>query len=84
MGYDNTPKIDVIRQNQTMNVRELLKAKNLINYVSTYEFMSYVELWVDYCLNGPTDSNKKRFKDFDKLMNERIIETQAEVDGIIL
>lgn len=84
MGYDNTPKMDVIRQNQTGHVRELLKAKGLIELISTYEFMGYVELWVDYCLNGPTDSNKKRFKDFDRLMNDRIVERQTEVDGIIL
>ena len=84
MAFDTLPKIDVIRQNQSGHVRELLKAKGLIQHLSTYEFMSYVELWVDYCMNGPTDNNKKRFKQFDTLMNDRITEKQTEVDGIIL
>jgi hypothetical protein len=82
MGYDNTPKIDVIRQNQTQNVREFLKAKGWINLLTSYEFMSYVELWVDYCMNGPTEKNKKRFKQFDSIMSDRMKE--VEVDGIIL
>lgn len=84
MAYDNTPKIDVIRQNQTQNARELLKSKGWIGFISVYEFMAFVELWVDYCLNGPTDSNKKRFKDFDKMINVRIQETQEEIDSIVI
>ena len=82
MAYEKD--LTIVRQNQSGHVRELLKSKGWIGYISTYEFMGYVELWTDYIINGPTDSNKKRFKDFDNLISERISLTQAEVDGVIL
>lgn len=84
MAYDYAPRIDVIRQNQTQNTRELLKAKGYINLLSSFEVMGYTELWVDYCLNGPTDAIKARFKQFDKLMEKRISEIESVVDGVIL
>ena len=66
-------KIDVIRQNQAGHVRELLKAKGWIGLVSTYEMMAYTELWTEYCMNGPSDNVKKRFKQFDNMMEKRLL-----------
>ena len=45
----------IVRQNQSSNVRELLKEKGLLNLLSTYEFVIYVELWSDYCVQGLTE-----------------------------
>jgi hypothetical protein len=80
----NERESQIVRQNQTQNVRELLKAKGYLPLVSTYEFMVYVELWTDYCLTGPTKEIKERFKAFDNILQQRIKESQLEVDGIIM
>jgi len=61
----------IVRQNQSSNVRELLKEKNILQYLSTYEVMVYTELWSDFCISGPTEEIKKRFKAFDKIIDER-------------
>lgn len=74
----------ITRQNQTSNVRELLKSKGIIGLLSTYEFMVYVELWTDYCLNGPTDTIKTRFKTFDSIISERKKTEELEVDGLLV
>ncbi|CAB5214109.1 hypothetical protein UFOVP185_16 [uncultured Caudovirales phage] len=63
--------LSITRQNQSANVRELLKEKGLLNLLSTYEIMVYVQLWVDFCLEGPTSEVKKRFQAFDKIMEDR-------------
>jgi len=61
----------ITRQNQSANVRELLKEKGILNLLNTFEMMVYVELWTDFCIEGPTDAIKKRFQTFDKIIEER-------------
>jgi len=62
----------IVRQNQSSNVRELLKEKGLLPFVSTYEVMVYTQLWADFCCDGPTPEIKKRFQAFDKIIEDRI------------
>jgi hypothetical protein len=66
----------ITRQNQSGNVRELLKEKGILKYVSTYEVMVYTQLWADFCLQGPTTEIKKRFQAFDKIIIDRIEEAK--------
>lgn len=80
----NEQQLSIIRQNQTQNVRELLKSKGWIAFTSTYEVMAYVELWTDYCVNGPTKTNMERFKKFDQMMEERISQFQNQMDGVMI
>jgi hypothetical protein len=63
--------LQIIRQNQSSNVRELLKETGLIQYLSTYEIMVYVELWTDYCTQGITPEIKQRFQSFDNIIEKR-------------
>lgn len=62
----------ITRQNQSGNVRELLKEKGILNLLSTYEIMVYTQLWADFCMEGPTEQIKKRFQAFDKIVEERM------------
>ena len=63
--------LSITRQNQSANVRELLKEKGYLDLLSTYEIMVYVSLWTDFCLEGPTSEVKKRFQSFDKIIEDR-------------
>lgn len=74
----------IVRQNQSGNVRQLLKDKGIIGYVSTFEIMRYTQLWADFCIEGITDDITKRFQSFDKLIQERIEKAKAEVDGLLI
>jgi hypothetical protein len=74
----------IVRQNQSGNVRQLLKDKGIINYLSTYEIMVYTQLWTDFCIEGPTDQIKKRFQAFDKIIQDRIEETKLQIDGLVI
>lgn len=69
----------ITRQNQSANVRELLKEKGLLRYVSTYEVMVYTQLWADFCVEGPTPEIKKRFQAFDKIIIDRIEEAKKDL-----
>ena len=81
MTYDNPV---IVRQNQTQNARELLKAKGYMQYINMYVFMIFVDLWVDYCSQGASKEIIKRFKTFDKVMQERILQSSMEVDGVVI
>ena len=74
----------IVRQNQSSNVRQLLKDKGMIGYVSTYELAVYVQLWADFCEHGLTPEIKKRFMAFDSIMTKRINEAKLEVDGLVI
>lgn len=80
----NTQQDAIVRQNQSNNVRQLLKDKGMIGLVSTFELAIYVQLWADFCQEGLTPEIKKRFKSFDLIMQDRIHKAKMEVDGIIL
>ena len=74
----------IVRQNQSSNVRQLLKDKGMIGYVSTYELAIYVQLWSDFCEQGLTPEIKKRFQTFDGIMEKRINDAKMEVDGLLI
>jgi len=80
----NTQQDAIVRQNQSGNVRQLLKDKGIIRFVSTYEIMVYTQLWADFCMEGPTPEIKKRFQAFDAIMEKRIDEAKLEIDGLII
>lgn len=72
----------IVRQNQSSNVRQLLKDKGIIHLCSTYEIMVYTQLWSDFCIEGPTPEVKKRFQAFDGIMAKRLIDAQMELETI--
>ena len=74
----------IVRQNQSGNVRQLLKDKGMIGYVSTYELAVYVQLWSDFCEHGLTPEIKKRFQAFDGIMEKRILDAKMEIDGLVI
>lgn len=74
----------IVRQNQSSNVRQLLKDKGMIGYVSTYELAVYVQLWSDFCEQGLTPEIKKRFKAFDSIMAKRIQDAKMDIDGLLI
>jgi hypothetical protein len=76
--------LSIVRQNQSGQARELLKAKGWLPYLNTFEFMVYVQLWTDFCLQGTTEDIKKRFKAFDEIIEGRIRKVAIEEDGILL
>jgi hypothetical protein len=78
----NEQQTTIVRQNQSNNVRQLLKDKGIINLVSTFEVAIYCELWTDFCTQGLTPDIKRRFKAFDGIIQDRMKE--SEVDGIII
>jgi hypothetical protein len=78
MANDKT----IVRQNQSMNARELLVSKGYIDYVNAYEFMLFVELWSDFCVQGITDDIKKRFKSFDAIIDERKLKEYLKLTGV--
>lgn len=80
----NSQQDAIVRQNQSSNVRQLLKDKGIIGLVSTYEIMVYTQLWADFCQEGPTPEIKKRFQSFDKIMEDRIHMAKNDVDGVII
>lgn len=80
----NSQQDVIVRQNQSSNVRQLLKDKGMIEHVSTFELARYVQLWSDFCEQGLTPDIEKRFKGFDKMMEERISQFQKEIDGVII
>ena len=78
----NEQQLTIVRQNQSNNVRQLLKDKGIINLMDTYEISVYIELWVDFCIQGLTPEIKKRFKAFDSIIEDRKAQLQFDVDGI--
>jgi len=80
----NTQQDAIVRQNQSNNVRQLLKDKGMIGYVSTFELAIYVQLWADFCIEGLTPEIKVRFQKFDSIMEKRINEAKLEIDGVII
>lgn len=84
MANDKQTQNAIVRQNQSSNVRQLLKDKGMIGYVSTYELAVYVQLWSDFCEQGLTPEIKKRFQSFDKIMEERIQSAKSEIDGLLV
>jgi hypothetical protein len=76
--------LSIVRQNQSGQARELLKAKGWLPFINTFEFMVYVQLWTDFCLQGPTEEVKKRFKAFDEIIESRMKAITIEEDGVLL
>jgi len=80
----NNQQDAIVRQNQSNNVRQLLKDKGMIEHISTYELAIYVQLWADFCQEGLTPEIKTRFQKFDKIMQDRIHQYKLEIDGVII
>ena len=84
MAQDTSREMTIFRQNQSQNARQLLKDKGWLQFVSTFEFMIYTQLWSDFCQQGMTDDIKKRFKGFDEIVLERIRVHNLQIDGVYI
>ena len=70
----------IIRQNQTQHVRELLNSRGQLNSISLYEFLQITEIFSEYCEQGLTPTMQIRLDAIETIIKN--LQTKLKPEDI--